>query len=70
MAIIDVYNKSGIADKIANNPKTAGFKPNEQQGSPSEFDLTSKALDKKDLNGSVTAPYTPKKTYEDVTPRK
>jgi hypothetical protein len=70
MAIIDVYNKSGIADKIANNAKQSGFTPNEQQGNPSEFNLTSDALDKKDLNGSATSPYTPKKTYEDVTPRK
>lgn len=69
MAIIDTYNKSGIAAKIDNNAKQAGFTPNEQQGNPSQFDLSS-TLDKKDLNGSTTAPYTPKKTYEDVTPRK
>jgi len=69
MAIIDTYNKSGIADKIGNNAKTSGFIPNEQQGNPSQFDLTATTLDKKDLNGNSTAPYTPKKTYEDVTPR-
>jgi hypothetical protein len=70
MAIIDTYNKSGIAAKIDNNAKTAGFKANEQQGDPSQFDLSATTLDKKDLNGNATAPYTPKKTYEDVTPRK
>ena len=70
MAIIDTYNKSGIADKIANNAKTAGFTPNEQQGNPSQFDLTATTLDKKDLNGNATAPYSPKKTYEDLNPRK
>jgi hypothetical protein len=70
MAIIDVYKKSGISAKIDNNAKTAGFRANEQQGDPSEFNLTPEALDKKDLNGNATAPYTPKKTYEDVVPRK
>jgi hypothetical protein len=70
MAIIDTYNKSGIAAKIDNNAKTAGFKAKEQQGDPSEFNLTPEFLDKKDLNGNATAPYTPKKTYEDVVPRK
>ena len=70
MAIIDTYNKSGISAKIDNNAKTAGFTPNEKQGDNSNFDLTAAYLDKKDLNGNATAPYTPKKTYEDVTPRK
>jgi len=70
MAIIDTYNKSGIAAKIDNNAKTTGFTPNQQIGSVSEFDLSEKTLDKKDLNGNVTAPYTPKKNYEAVTPRK
>lgn len=70
MAIIDTYNKSGIAAKIDNNSKTAGFTPKQQQGNKSEFDLSEKTLDKKDLNGSATAPYTPKKNYEAVTPRK
>jgi hypothetical protein len=70
MAIIDTYNKSGIAAKIDNNAKTAGFIANEKQGDVSEFNLTPEYLDKKDLNGSTTAPYTPKKTYEDVVPRK
>lgn len=70
MAIIDTYNKSGIAAKIDNNAKQAGFTPNEQQGNPSEFDLSANALDKRDLNGNATAPYSPKKTYEAVTQRK
>jgi len=70
MAIIDTYNKSGISAKIDNNAKTAGFTPNEQVGNKSDFDLSAAALDKKDLNGNATAPYTPKKTYEDVVPRK
>jgi hypothetical protein len=52
MAIIDTYNKSGISAKIDNNGKTAGFKTKEQQGDPSEFNLTPEFLDKKDLNGS------------------
>ena len=69
MAIIDAYNKSGIAAKIDSNAKTTGFTPNQQLGI-SEFDLSEKNLDKKDLNGSATAPYTPKKNYEAVTPRK
>ena len=70
MAIIDTYNKSGIAEKVANNAKQTGFTANQQQGNNSEFDLTEANLNKKDLNGSATAPYTPKKKYEDVTPRK
>ena len=70
MAIIDAYNKSGIASKIDSNAKTTGFTPNQQQGADSKFKLDEKSLDKKDLNGNATAPYTPKKTYEAVTPRK
>ncbi len=70
MGIIDTYNKSGISAKIDNNAKTSGFTPNEQAGNKSDFDLSEDALNKKDLNGSATAPYTPKKKYQDVTPRK
>ena len=70
MAIIDTYNKNGIAAKVDSNAKTSGFTPKQQLGGISEFDLSEKALEKKNLNGNVTAPYTPKKNYEAVTPRK
>ena len=52
MAIIDAYNKSGIAAKIDSNAKTTGFTPNQQLGI-SEFDLSEKTLDKKDLNKAL-----------------
>ena len=70
MAIIDTYNKSGLSEKIGSNAKQTGFAPNQQQGNDSEFDLSATALDKKNLNGSSTAPYTSKKAYQAVTPRK
>ena len=68
MAIIDLYDKSTADFKKVGKNATSGFTLNEQQGNPTEFDLTK--LDTKDTNGNATAPYTPKSTYEDTNPRK
>ena len=68
MAILDLYNKSTANYTKAGKNSTNGFTLNEQQGNPTEFDLTK--LDTKDTNGNATAPYTPKSTYEDTNPRK
>ena len=68
MAIIDLYDKSTADFKKVGKATISGFTLNEQQGNPTEFDLTK--VDSKDTNGNATAPYTPKSTYEDTNPRK
>ena len=68
MALLDLYDKSTADFKKLGKNSTSGFTLNEQQGNPTEFDLTK--VDIKDTNGNATAPYTSKKTYEDTTPRK